>query len=429
MRRRWLALCVLGLGLGWFLTSRPKALGSASEILTGAAQAGLPTPQNLSSEGLAQGNESMSPWLAPLRNYPEADTLMHRGRHYAAHYHSDSLLQAKARLYMRRFRPETGTLLVSDLATGRLLAAAETRGDTLRAGMQLALQSGFPAASLIKIITAAAGLEGPLQGPDDSLPQLGSNHTLYRYQLKVGDHKSCPKIELREAFARSVNPAFAVLGMRLGPKALQVSAERFGFNAERDSKDWRMSRFAAPDSGFPLAEVACGFTDNSTISPLHALQIARALGQDGRLLNPAVVSDFLDLESGQRLLPLAVSEATGKVASSRVLSQLQDLMEATTRVGTARKGFHRAMRAEELNRLETGGKTGSLDGAEPPGRYEWFIGYARLKDNPGQGIAVAVMLIHEHYLAVHASELAAHIFKEWLRGQMREQRKIRAGTV
>ncbi len=371
----------------------------------------------------------MSPWLAPLRNYPNADTLTHQGRHYEVRYDSDSLMQAKTRLYLRRFRPETGTLLVSDLASGRIMAAVESHGDTVQEGLRMTLQSGFPAASLIKIITAAAGLESLLQSPDDSLPQLGSNHTLYRSQLKVNEHKSCPKIELREAFARSVNPAFGVLGLRLGAKALQTSAERFGFNAERISSEWRMSRFSAPDSGFALAEVACGFTDNSTLSPLHALQIARAVGQDGRLLTPTLVREFVDLESSHSILPLTISEAPESVASPRVLRQLQDLMATTTRAGTARKGFHRAMRAEELDRLETGGKTGSLDGSEPPGRYEWFIGYARLKDNPSQGIAVAVMLIHNNYLAVHASELAAHIVKEWLRGQMREHRKLRPGTV
>jgi hypothetical protein len=64
-------------------------------------------------------------------------------------------------------------------------------------------------------------------------------------------------------------------------------------------------------------------------------------------------------------------------------------MEATVSSGTARRGFRRNMNAGDFAKLDMGGKTGSLTGHNPPGRYEWFIGYARHKDHPDQGIAVA----------------------------------------
>jgi cell division protein FtsI/penicillin-binding protein 2 len=367
--------------------------------------------------------------LSSMQHYPMADTFAYQGRSFQTEYATDSLLQARVQYYMRHFHPESGALLVGDLHSGRLMAASENQGDTLRQGLNLSFRSGFPAASLIKIITATAGLEGPLSGPTDSLQQLGANHTLYRYQIKVDERRTCPKIELREAFARSVNPAFAVLGLRLGHEALQKAAERFGFNSEQNCVRWEKSIFSAPDTGFHLAEVACGFTPASTLSPLHALQIARALGDDGRLLNPVFTTALIDLKSGERHLAPYSPENTTTVASPTTLISMRDLMGETTRVGTARKGFHRAMRAEELNQLDLGGKTGSLDGMDPPGRYEWFIGYARMKENPDQGIAVAVMLINEHYLAVHASELAAYVVKDWLRNKIREARKARGGAV
>lgn len=370
----------------------------------------------------------LSDWLSPLKNFPMADTLVYQGRPYQAAYGTDSLLQYRALYYMKRFRPESGAFLICDLATGQILASVESDTLSIGARLQLSLRATYPAASLAKIITASAGLNGPLNGPEDSLWQLGSNHTLYRSQLKTDRCGNCPKVALREAFARSINPAFAVLGLKVGSRKLQSEAEKFGFNAPPFSPRMEASFYAAPDSGFHLAEVACGFTDRSTISPLHALQIARAIGDDGRLLAPVLAPQLQGIGHAEKW-SAPYGDKVLRVADPETLRGLQALMAATTSSGTARKGFHRAMRAQELEHIESGGKTGSLDGNNPKGRYEWFIGYVRMKDAPHKGIAVAVMLINDKYLAVHPSELAAHVVKDWVRHQIKLQRKSREDAV
>jgi len=370
----------------------------------------------------------LNEWMSPFRHFPQADTLIHENRSYTMDYALDSATQSRAEYWLKRFRPEMGVVLISDLHTPSILAAAENHADTLLEGLHLALGGQYPAASLIKIITASAGLENTLKGPEDSLPRLGANHTLYRSQIRLDHNPSYPMVALREAFARSINPAFAILGIKVGPKGLQNMAEQFGFNRERPCALWGMSQFTAPDSGFSLAETACGFTDRSTISPLHALQIARAIGSDGRLLTPVFATSLTDQKTGLKV-PISPVQNLAKVVDDATLLGLQDLMEATTRIGTARKGFHRAMRANDLNLLKVGGKTGSLDGNDPPGRYEWFIGYANYTRNPAKGIAISVMLIHHEYLAVHASELAAYIIRDWLRHQVRLERTALSDTI
>jgi hypothetical protein len=75
-----------------------------------------------------------------------------------------------------------------------------------------------------------------------------------------------------------------------------------------------------------------------------------------------------------------------------------------------------------------GGKTGSLDGKEPEGRYEWYTGYAHLKDDPGQGIAVAVMLINQTYVGIHAVDLAALLIRDWARAA-RKAREAGADAI
>jgi cell division protein FtsI/penicillin-binding protein 2 len=118
-----------------------------------------------------------------------------------------------------------------------------------------------------------------------------------------------------------------------------------------------------------------------------------------------------NLNDGSRF---AVSTAPGDpFISAAALDNLRTLMAATIESGTARKGFRRAFGSRSINGLDLGGKTGSLDGSDPPGRYEWYIGYARLKEKPGQGIAVVAMVINQRQRMVRASELAALMIRDW----------------
>jgi hypothetical protein len=54
------------------------------------------------------------------------------------------------------------------------------------------------------------------------------------------------------------------------------------------------------------------------------------------------------------------------------------------------------------------GKTGSLNGKDPDGRYEWFIGVAPV-DQPT--IAIAVLSVQAPLYWVSASQVAAEVLK------------------
>ncbi len=369
--------------------------------------------------------------LPPPQSFPEQDTVRTREGRWLTRYAVDEILQERAERYVNRYRPEGAVVVVCDLRTGQIRALVERDSSQTTSRPRLALGTTFPAASLAKIVTAAAVLEDGIARPHDDLPLLGGAHTLYRAQLRVPSHGRYHTVTLREAFARSINPTFGILGLRAGPEALGEMAQRLGFVSERSltalpeavealppdldpTLMHAQARLTPPDTGdFALAEVASGFTTATTISPLHALRIARAIGSDGRLLPVTFTRDLQSLENGRTLtLP---QENPEPFATAATLQHLQTLMEATVTSGTARRGFRRNMNAQDFARLTMGGKTGSLTGHNPPGRYEWYIGYARHKDHPDQGIAVAVMMINRTYLAVHATELAGLIIRDWSR--------------
>lgn len=366
----------------------------------------------------ARGTERRTRVVLPVpQAFPAQDTLQLRGNRWITHYTPDAALQARTVRYLNRYRPEGAVVAVCDLKTGQIRVLAERDESGTRTRPELALGTTYPAASLAKIITAAAVLENGIHAPLDDLPLLGGAYTLYRSQLRVPAHGRYPKVSLRNAFARSVNPTFGLLGMRMGPEPLHSMAARLGFNRSlvvASGLEPHHSRYVAPDTGFGLAEAASGFTRATTISPLHALQIVRAIGQDGRML-PLRFTDRLESLDGARSLAMAPGDSGSPILSHTALEQLRGLMEATVSSGTARRGFHRNMNAEDVRELLMGGKTGSISGLNPPGRYEWFVGYARKREKPDEGIAIVVMLINKDYLAVHASELAGLVIRDWAR--------------
>ncbi len=375
----------------------------------------------------APSSDSPVEWLAPLRNYPRPDTFSYKGNAVIADYDPDSLLNARVNVYLERYRPETGVIMIADLRSGHVVAMGERDDSAITAAPRLAFGGGFPAASLIKILTATAALECKAKELTDSIPQLGGFHTLYKRQLKLEGQRHVPRITLEEAFSRSVNPAFGMLGLSLGPEALRATAVRMGFNQPMFPVTAARSRIEFPDSGFSLAEAACGFTAKTTISPWHALQIARGAGDDGHLRPCAFIHRLRDLGAGSDL-PLGNPSGAAFVSPENLVV-LQSLMQATVRIGTARKGFHSVLKASHLEKIEAGGKTGSLDGEETRGRFDWFIGYARLKAEPDKGLAFSIMLVHREYASIHASAVAALLIRDWLAAHEKAQRAVKAAKV
>jgi cell division protein FtsI/penicillin-binding protein 2 len=84
--------------------------------------------------------------------------------------------------------------------------------------------------------------------------------------------------------------------------------------------------------------------------------------------------------------------------------------------GTARKHLStKNMARKNFNALNIGGKTGSLDGNDPNGRYEWFMGFAQSKEDPKKAIIVVIMQVHDlqGYRSQPACQVAAMIMNYW----------------
>jgi len=312
-----------------------------------------------------------------------------------------------------------------DPNTGRILAMAGYDRDGQSGNP--CLDNRFPAASLFKIVTAAAAVqEANLNGASE-VHFNGGRYTLYRSQIKEKVTRYTTRIPLRDAFAGSVNPVFGKLGaLRLGKDTMTRWAEAFGFNRPIPFETpLAPSHFEASADTYHLAELASGFNRQTTVSPLHAALIAAATVNAGRLYEPSAVARIVD--AGGRVHYKSRPRLMGKPMEAATAAEIAAMMEASVRKGTCRKPFVGSSRDPVLQRLTIGGKSGSIDNQDHSARIDWFAGWAAEREGSAE-IAVAAMVAHEKYIGTRAGTYARRVMTDYF-GRLFAARKAEATAL
>src|SRR5690606_33740226 len=127
------------------------------------------------------------------------------------------------------------------------------------------------------------------------------------------------------------------------------------------------------------------------------------------MMEPYLVESARD-EHGQE-----VYRAAPRVASVTMdplsASEVRTLMRETVRSGTSRSVFRSFIRGKKYKEVEVGGKTGSLNGEDPKGRCDWFVGYALFR---GRQVAFAAVTVHEKFWRVKSSYLARKFLESYV---------------
>lgn len=274
------------------------------------------------------------------------------------------------------------------------------------------LDSIFPAASIFKIITAAAAVEKCGLNQGSSLSFTGGKHTLYKSQLTDKYSKHAQNINLKDSFAQSVNPVFGKIGSQLlGKKAIEQYAAAFGFNRPIDFEvPIDSSSLSFDDVPYQLAEIASGYNRTTLISPLHGALIGAAILNQGAMIEPTVIDHIAD-QTGHVLYESRV-EPMKQVISPKSSDIMASMMEATVDSGTGRKAFKGYQKDSVLARLDIGGKTGSMDNETHEAHFDWFVGFAADKTS-GKKIVVSVVVAHEKYIGTRSGYYARILMKQY----------------
>ena len=303
-------------------------------------------------------------------------------------------------------------IVAMDPAGGRILTmVGYDKTDPLK---NPCTESAFPAASIFKIVTAAAAIEKCNLHLDSVLKFNGRKHTLYRSQLKEKTNKYTNKISLKNAFAKSVNPVFGKLGaLYLGKDELESYARAFGFNHPINFEiALSPSEIVITDEPYQWAEIASGFNRQTKMSPVHGALIAATIFNRGKLIEPTIVDRIVG-ENGLELYhsqPTTINQAVAPDTSNA----LHELMTATTRSGTVRGAVRRYRRDKIISRLEIGGKTGTINNKTDDVKYDWFVGYAQDKEGDGK-LILSVLVAHQKYIGIRATQYAIMAFKQYFK--------------
>jgi cell division protein FtsI/penicillin-binding protein 2 len=314
-------------------------------------------------------------------------------------------LQKFIRKKLEQYRVDWAGVAAVDPRTGAVLATAD-HSEKEPSGGNLALRATFPAASIFKIVTAAAALEEGGLRRDTTVSYSGNMYGIGKRQVLRDSGRE--GMTFAEAFAKSANVVFGKIGARnLQAGQMDDYAHRFGFNSVLPFEVQVAPSTAEIPRGDAMEEArtAAGFGE-VTLSPLHGALLAASILNEGMMMEPFVIRRIRG-ENGEvrytgkpRLWRQAVSAVTAR--------EMRRMMATTLTDGTALRSFRRSDRNPVLANLQMGGKTGSLTGKNPPGKNEWFVGYARSNDRQ---LAVGVVIVSERYWRVKPSELVRDIFE------------------
>jgi cell division protein FtsI/penicillin-binding protein 2 len=320
----------------------------------------------------------------------------------------DTGLQKYILALLRRSLTYQAAVVVLKPKTGQILAMADYNKDPKGERENLCLKADFPAASLFKIVSAAAAVEARGFTPGKTVVFRGMKHTLYNSQLRKTEGRYSRKTSFRKAFAGSINPVFGKIGIYdLGRKFMVEYADRFLFNQEIPfDLPVGVSRIRIPADDFGLAEIASGFNKRTRISPIHASLITAAVANHGVIIEPWLVRRIKD-ESGAVLYRARFSRL-GRPIGEGTAKQLKILMKETVIYGTCRKAFLPLRRKKRFKNIELGAKTGTINDLNDRYKYDWVTAYALPKDE-SRGVCVTILAIHGKKLGIRAADMARYI--------------------
>ncbi|MFQ5596556.1 MAG: penicillin-binding transpeptidase domain-containing protein [Nitrospiria bacterium] len=319
-------------------------------------------------------------------------------------------LQTHVKTYFERYKVPYGAFVAIDPKSGKILALVDHSTREPRS-KGLVFRASYPAASIFKLVTAAAAIEKEQVTPETTISYRGEFNRLKPAYWRDNPEKDILKTTLADALASSNNVVFAKVGARwLDFQTLSQFGKKFLFNRRIPFESpIEISRMEIDDSEASLAKTAAGFGEVG-LSPMHAALLGAAIANDGVMMRPYMV-DFINSRTGEKIY-----ECDPKPLMTTVLPEtaamLRDMMGLTVLKGTVQEVFQTPRLERSLRGIEIGGKTGSLRGKTPRGRVTWFVAMAPLDDPE---IVVSAMIVNDpvwHIIAPQVAKTALAFYFE-----------------
>lgn len=300
----------------------------------------------------------------------------------------DADVQERLNGMLRETLAPHGSVVLIDPPTGRVIAmTARSQPNAPYDYPNFERNASPPSASVFKVVTAAALMEGAGISPHKEVCYHGGVRSLTERNITGDPRYDNECNDLEAALARSLNSLIAKQSYyHLSKEDLTEWAERFGYNQEIPFElPVQISTATFEDDPFERARAAAGFW-HTHLSPLHGALIGAALANDGVMMQPTLLERY-EAPNGDVIYEFE-PKVWREVMQPETAQKLSEMMFTTTRTGSARRYF--GQRRAFPRQVAVSGKTGTLSNQNPFLRFTWFVGFARheaWEDHPGVAVA------------------------------------------
>ncbi len=308
-----------------------------------------------------------------------------------------------------RYQAESGTIVVIDPKTGAVLAMASwpTYDPNRFAETDQilfpnpAVSDQYEPGSVFKVVTMAAGLDSGVIAPETTIYDGGmievGGRTIYNW-----DRQSHGVVDMTTVLGKSLNVGAAQVAVTLGKERFYTYVRRFGFGrtTEVDLDSESTGTLKTPgDPDWHESDLGTNsFGQGIAVTPLQMAVAMVAVANDGLLLKPYVVQQFIEGERVVSVKPTVVR----RVILAQTAQTLTDMLVAAVNQETE---------LAQVPGYRVAGKTGTAQIPVPGGYHPnltvaSFAGYLPA-DEPALMILV---VIHKPQTSPWGGQVAAPVF-------------------
>lgn len=290
---------------------------------------------------------------------------------------------------LEEFGADSGTVLVMEPQTGAILAAvsypAYDPNDFANADPKLlsdpSVSNMWEPGSIFKIITWAAGLDAGTISPGTTFYDEGALEVGGRV-IRNWDRKGHGLVTMNDGLVQSLNTVAAFISTSLGKDPFYTYLRRFGFGTltqvDLASEGPGMMKLPGDSNWFPSELGTNSFGQGIAVTPLQMLVAVSAVANQGTLMKPHIVHQFItqEPETGEERVIQVEPMATRQAISQDTAQTLTNML-----VEVVQEGAPKA----QVPGYRIAGKTGTAQiptpyGYHPTDTIASFIGYAPADD-------------------------------------------------
>jgi cell division protein FtsI (penicillin-binding protein 3) len=311
---------------------------------------------------------------------------------------------------IRDTRATSGTILVEETSTGRILGAANwptfnpnSRGDaSSEARMNRAIGALYEPGSVFKVVTLAGALEEGITNPEEVVDcQMGA---IYVAGHRIRDHKPFGMLTVAQILSKSSDVGAIKLGLRLGAPKLYDYIRAFGFGTLTgiDLPGEGHGMLRRVENWTPISIGAVSMGQEIGVTAIQLISAMNAIANGGEWVKPHVV---LGMRRDTKFFSTEQIE-TRRAISARTAATMRSMLQGVVLEGTGTRAL--------LDGYTAAGKTGTAQKIDPAtGHYSQtqtiasFVGFAPI-NNP----AVTILVTLDSPVGLHeGGEVSAPVFK------------------